>query len=112
MAASGQLVVVLSLCLLATAVYSQENSSPENASTPPPIGNGICTHYTQGGTLLLDMPKVFDMVLIEFGREIQTLNPMQVEKWMNEVDEDHDRRLNMAECTKLIENFMRTVKRP
>lgn len=44
----------------------------DNTPPPPPsIGNQICTFYTQGGTLLLDGPKVFEMMLIEFGRAIQ-----------------------------------------
>ncbi len=47
-------------------------SMTENTPPPPPrLGQEICTYYTQGGTLLLDGPKVFEMMLIEFGRAIQ-----------------------------------------
>lgn len=98
MAKSGQLVAVLSLCLLAVVVNAQGecpitvhsimislfpmdlklvnllslSDIIDNTPPPPPgIGNQICTFYTQGGTLLLDGPKVFEMMLIEFGRAIQ-----------------------------------------
>ncbi|KAG1947672.1 uncharacterized protein si:dkey-247k7.2 [Pimephales promelas] len=103
-----QLVGVLSLCVLAVAVYAQDNS---NAS-PPSIGNEICTFYTQGGTLLLDGPKVFEMMLIEFGRAIQTLTPMVTQQWIDDVDEDHDKRLNLAECAKLVQRVSDSIQRP
>ncbi|XDV40183.1 hypothetical protein PO909_009311 [Leuciscus waleckii] len=79
---------------------------------PPSIGNEICTFYTQGGTLLLDGPKVFEMMLIEFGRAIQTLTPMVTQQWMDDVDEDHDKRLNMAECAKLVQRVSDSIQRP
>ncbi|XP_056123731.1 uncharacterized protein si:dkey-247k7.2 [Rhinichthys klamathensis goyatoka] len=106
-----QLVAVLSLCVLAVVVYAQDNS---NASPPPPpsIGHEICTFYSQGGTLLLDGPKVFEMMLIEFGRAIQTLTPMVTQQWMDDVDEDHDKRLNLAECAKLVQRVSDSIQRP
>ncbi|XP_051722741.1 uncharacterized protein si:dkey-247k7.2 [Ctenopharyngodon idella] len=108
MAKSGQLVAVLSLCLLAAVVNAQDNTPPP----PPSIGNQICTFYTQGGTLLLDGPKVFEMMLIEFGRAIQTLTPMVTQQWIDEVDDDHDKRLNMAECAKLVQRVSDSIQRP
>ncbi|KAF4103265.1 uncharacterized protein si:dkey-247k7.2 [Onychostoma macrolepis] len=107
MAQFGHVVAVLSLCLLAAVVNAQQNTPP-----PPRLGHEICTYYTQGGTLLLDGPKVFEMMLIEFGRAIQTLNPMVTQQWMDEVDDDHDKRLNMAECAKLVQRVSDSVQRP
>ncbi|KAK7157635.1 hypothetical protein R3I93_008965 [Phoxinus phoxinus] len=106
-----QLVAVLSLCVLAVVVHAQGG----NGGPPPPpasIGNEICTFYTQGGTLLLDGPKVFEMMLIEFGRAIQTLTPMVTQQWMDDVDEDHDKRLNLAECAKLVQRISDSIQRP
>ncbi|XP_059423156.1 uncharacterized protein si:dkey-247k7.2 [Carassius carassius] len=108
MAQFGHLMAVLSLCLLAAVVNCQETPPPP----PPRLGQEICTHYTQGGTLLLDGPKVFEMMLIEFGRAIQTLNPMVTQQWMDEVDDDHDKRLNMAECAKLVQRVSDSIQRP
>ncbi|XP_067304878.1 uncharacterized protein si:dkey-247k7.2 [Pseudorasbora parva] len=106
MAKCVQLVAVLSLCVLAAVVHAQD------VTPPPGIGNQICTFYTQGGTLLLDGPKVFEMMLIEFGRSIQTLTPMVTQQWMDEVDDDHDKRLNMAECAKLVQRVSDSIQRP
>ncbi|XP_073667707.1 uncharacterized protein [Paramisgurnus dabryanus] len=103
MARSSQLVAVLGLFLLVAVV---------NCDVPPELGNEICNHYTQSGNSDLDMPMIFDMVMIEFGRQIQTLNPMQVEQWVRDVDGDHDRRLNQAECSKLVANILETLKMP
>ncbi|XP_073728823.1 uncharacterized protein [Misgurnus anguillicaudatus] len=103
MARSSQLVAVLGLFLLVALV---------NCDGPPPLGNEICNHYTQSGASDLDMPMIFDMVMIEFGRQIQTLNPMQVEQWVRDVDGDHDRRLNQAECSQLIQNILSTLTMP
>ncbi|KAK2903110.1 hypothetical protein QQF64_009989 [Cirrhinus molitorella] len=109
MAQFGHLMAVLSLSLLAVVVNSQQENTPP---PPPRIGQEICTYYTQGGTLLLDGPKVFEMMLIEFGRAIQTLNPMVTQQWMDDVDDDHDKRLNMAECAKLVQRVSDSVQRP
>ncbi|XP_077067374.1 uncharacterized protein LOC143721087 [Siphateles boraxobius] len=108
MANNLQLVTVLSLCVLAVVVYAQNNGD----APPPSIGNEICTFYTQGGTLLLDGPKVFEMMLIEFGRAIQTLTPMVTQQWMDDVDEDHDKHLNMAECASLVQRVSDSIQRP
>ncbi|XP_043116273.1 uncharacterized protein si:dkey-247k7.2 [Puntigrus tetrazona] len=108
MAQIVHVVAVLGLCLLAAVVNSQENNPPP----PPRLGQEICTYYTQSGTLLLDGPKVFEMMLIEFGRAIQTLNPMVTQQWMDEVDDDHDKSLNLAECAKLVQRVSDSIQRP
>ncbi|KAI2655287.1 hypothetical protein ROHU_030849 [Labeo rohita] len=106
MAQFGHLVAVLSLCLLAVVVNSQENPPP------PRQGQEICTQYTNSGTQLLDMPKVFQMMQIEFGWAIQTLNPMVIQQWMDDVDDDHDKLLNLAECAKLVQRVSDSIRRP
>ncbi|XP_073702604.1 uncharacterized protein [Garra rufa] len=108
MAQFGHLVAVLSLSLLAVVVNSQQNTPPP----PPRLGQEICTYYTQSGTLLLDGPRVFEMMLIEFGRSIQTLNPMVTQQWMDDVDEDHDKRLNLPECSRLVQRVSDSIQRP
>ncbi|XP_056618765.1 uncharacterized protein si:dkey-247k7.2 [Triplophysa dalaica] len=112
MAKSGQLVALLGLCFLVAVTNCQDVGTPPPPPPPPPLGHEICLHYTQGGNALLDMPRIFDMLMIEFGRQIQTLNPMQTEQWVRDVDEDHDRRLNMAECSKLVQNVLASIRKP
>ncbi|KAI7807181.1 hypothetical protein IRJ41_023156, partial [Triplophysa rosa] len=112
MAKSGQLVAVLGLCFLVAVANCQGDGTPPPPPPPPPLGNEICLHYTQGGIAGLDMPRIFDMLMIEFGRQIQTLNPMQTEQWVREVDEDHDRHLTLAECSKLVQNVLNSLRSP
>ncbi|TRZ01318.1 hypothetical protein DNTS_020886 [Danionella cerebrum] len=102
-----QTVAVLSLCILGALVNCQAEGEQKGHT----IGQEICRFYTQDGTMLLDAPKVFEMVLIEFGRDIQTLTPMVTEQWIADVDDDHDRRLNVAECAKLVQKVSETVHR-
>ncbi|KTG38166.1 hypothetical protein cypCar_00010756 [Cyprinus carpio] len=103
----GQRLVVLSLCLLAAVIISEQKLQNDLSRD-----DDICSMYMQGTSRRLNMSEAFDMITLEYGWDTQTLNPMVTQQWMDEVDDDHDKRLNMAECAKLVQRVSDSIQRP
>ncbi|KAI4881656.1 hypothetical protein NFI96_020643 [Prochilodus magdalenae] len=100
------------MAVLAASFVAAVANSPPVAGGPQPDFSFICRRFSRDGTSL-GKGDVFDMVMVNFN-QIPDIGTEKVKEFMAFADKDHDDRLSMSECEKLVQhlNELRAANRP